>query len=82
MQDLSVDKTVDSVNKTKWTQMGVNGIIVKYLFYITLLCKTSVLYGDFSFFVSGSRGGHAHIFHKTLAQRKKYVTIGSYERQI
>ena len=29
MQDLSVDKTVDSVNKTKWTQMGANGIIVK-----------------------------------------------------
>ena len=27
MQDLSVDKTVDSVNKSKWTPMGTNGAI-------------------------------------------------------
>ena len=27
MQDLSVDKTVDSVNKSKWAPMGTNGTI-------------------------------------------------------
>ena len=27
MQDLSVDKTVDSVNKSKWAQMVTNGDI-------------------------------------------------------
>jgi len=32
MQDLSVDKAVDSVNKIKWTQMGASGIIVKTCF--------------------------------------------------
>ena len=32
MQDLSVDKTVDSVNKSKWAPMGTNGAIKEHRF--------------------------------------------------
>ena len=33
MQDLSVDKAVDSVNKIKWIQMGADGIIAKIVLH-------------------------------------------------
>ena len=32
MQDLSVNKKVDSVNKSKWAPMGTNGAIKKRRF--------------------------------------------------
>ena len=72
-----------SRNGHKWSQMVTSRCMIT----IITLCKSRIR-GLFMsrFFYDPSpwlrHHGCATDFNKTLAQRKKYVTIGSYERQI